>query len=192
MAEETPFFAAEDEQIEADEEAATDEPAETVEETVEEPIEEIVEETIAEEPVSEAAEEAIEEETDESSPEVSEEPIAEEPEALEEENDVIEGTDEEPESIRLVLSGKNNPDLIMSNITDFATAGRRSTNDIIISDSAVSGEHCKFTLVDGSIYIEDLNSTNGTFLNGEQVEKAEVKSGDIIILGQKQYRITLS
>ncbi len=180
--------------IQDEEEPIKEEPVEeipaedtTTEEVQEEvAVEEITEETpdeaIVEEPATETVEETVEEPV--------EEPVEEE--TIEEEPEVIPDPVEEVKSIRLTLSGTNNPDLKMVTITDSVTAGRRSTNGLLISDSAVSGEHCKFIYDGETLFVEDLNSTNGTFLNGEQIEKAEIKSGDKIILGQKQYRITLS
>ncbi len=146
--------------------------------------------------------EIIEEETIEENSEDTDEPEeldepSEEADEPETENEPTEEADEPEDaptvkSVRLILSGTNNPDLKMIDITDSITAGRRSTNDLLISDSAVSGEHCRLTYDGEALFIEDLNSTNGTFVNGEQIEKAELKSGDTIILGQKQYRITIS
>ena len=181
--------------IQNDEDPAIKEPEideKATEIIVEEAEEDIIED--AEEPTSiepEVAEDSTEEPIQETEEETFEEDAIEE-DTTEEEPEVIPEPAEEVKSIRLTLSGINNPDLKMVSITDSATAGRRSTNNLLISDSAVSGEHCKFTYDGEALFIEDLNSTNGTFLNGEQIEKAEIKSGDKIILGQKQYRITLS
>ena len=179
-----------EEPVQAEESTEDTEDEENAEE---EPVEEIhAEDNITEEVQEEIAdEEIIEEAPDE---DITEEPTAEtvEEETIEEEPEVVPEPVEEVKSIRLTLSGINNPDLKMVSITDSVTAGRRSTNGLLISDSAVSGEHCKFTYDGETLFVEDLNSTNGTFLNGEQIEKSEIKSGDKIILGQKQYRITLS
>jgi pSer/pThr/pTyr-binding forkhead associated (FHA) protein len=60
------------------------------------------------------------------------------------------------------------------------TIGRKPDNDIIIDNLAVSGHHAKIARV-GNIYtIEDLNSTNGTLLNGQKITKAEIHNKDII------------
>ena len=73
-----------------------------------------------------------------------------------------------------------------------ATIGRRNTNDLIISDKAVSGNHCDLTFVDGKVYIEDMNSTNGTFIDGERISRKELKNGDIIILGKMSFKVNIS
>ena len=105
---------------------------------------------------------------------------------------------EEPEEIdntpkaRITFAGTNNSDFIMHEFTDSITIGRRDTNDIVISNSAVSGVHCRITFEDGKVYLTDLDSTNGTLVNGEPVVNTEINSGDLIILGQNQYRLTIT
>lgn len=53
------------------------------------------------------------------------------------------------------------------------TLGRRSTNDIVLTDMAVSGEHVAFTYEKkiGIVVVEDLGSTNGTKVNGLKVRR---------------------
>lgn len=64
------------------------------------------------------------------------------------------------------------------------TIGRLSTNDIVISSNAVSKNHAKITYKDGGFYIEDLNSTNGTYLNGVKVSKSKIAPTDKITISQ--------
>jgi len=60
------------------------------------------------------------------------------------------------------------------------TIGRKPDNDIPIDNPAVSGHHCKIFL-SGDIYIvEDLNSTNGTLVNGKKIMTAGIKHNDVI------------
>ena len=54
------------------------------------------------------------------------------------------------------------------------TLGRRPYNDIVIENLAVSGEHAMLTMQDGKVTIEDLRSTNGTFVNGRAIQKQEL------------------
>ena len=62
--------------------------------------------------------------------------------------------------------------------------GHRDGADLILRDDEVSGRHLRLTLVGGAATIEDLDSTNGTFLNGEPlVGRRKVRSGDRIALG---------
>lgn len=158
-------------------------PAEVIEnfEVLDEP-EEIIEEP--EEIVEEFEEEIIEEIVEEAE-EVIEEP---EEEIIEEPEEEIDNT---PKA-RITFAGTNNSDFIMHEFTDSITIGRRDTNDIVISNSAVSGVHCRITFEDGKVYLTDLDSTNGTLVNGEPVVNTEINSGDLIILGQNQYRLTIT
>lgn len=64
------------------------------------------------------------------------------------------------------------------------TIGRRSTNDVSIPNLSISGNHAKITFEDGKAWLEDLNSTNGTYVNGEVVRRHALVSGDDIILGK--------
>ncbi|WP_413857626.1 FHA domain-containing protein [Candidatus Aalborgicola defluviihabitans] len=52
---------------------------------------------------------------------------------------------------------------------DKTTLGRRPYNDIVIDNLAVSGEHAVLQMTGGEVFLEDLNSTNGTYLNGKAV-----------------------
>ncbi len=54
---------------------------------------------------------------------------------------------------------------------DKTTLGRRPYNDIVIDNLAVSGEHAVLQMVGADVFIEDLNSTNGTYINGKAVKK---------------------
>lgn len=64
------------------------------------------------------------------------------------------------------------------------TIGRKSENDIVIDNIGVSGFHAKILKEGESFYIEDLNSLNGTFVDGEKVSKSILNSGDVILIGK--------
>ncbi|OIQ85429.1 oxoglutarate dehydrogenase inhibitor [mine drainage metagenome] len=67
------------------------------------------------------------------------------------------------------------------------TIGRKPHNDIQIDNLAISGEHAVIvTLLDDS-FLEDLNSTNGTYVNGQSIKKHCLQNGDVIELGK--YRL---
>lgn len=70
------------------------------------------------------------------------------------------------------------------------TLGRRPYNDIVIDNLAVSGEHAVFVLQDGEVLVEDLNSTNGTYVNGKAVNESKVGPDDLIEIAR--YKIRLS
>lgn len=68
------------------------------------------------------------------------------------------------------------------------TVGRQSTNDIVIADRMVSKRHAVVGRVKGKIVVKDLSSRNGTFVNGEKVEKAILVSGDRLKIGNAVLR----
>lgn len=62
--------------------------------------------------------------------------------------------------------------------------GRSSDLDMVLVEDMVSRRHAKISVgADNSITIEDLGSTNGTFVNGEKVKKARLKEGDRVLIG---------
>jgi pSer/pThr/pTyr-binding forkhead associated (FHA) protein len=64
------------------------------------------------------------------------------------------------------------------------TLGRRPYNDIVIDNLAVSGEHASFIVSGKEVFIEDRNSTNGTYVNGRAIEKQQLSDGDQIEVGK--------
>ena len=68
------------------------------------------------------------------------------------------------------------------------TLGRRPYNDIVIEHLAVSGEHAVFLMQSNEVVIEDLNSTNGTFVNGKAVKRQLLQHGDILEIGKYKVR----
>lgn len=66
--------------------------------------------------------------------------------------------------------------------------GRRGDNDIVIKDPYVSKNHFQIAEDEGGYYLEDLDSANGTYLNGELLEDiVELKNGDIIKVGNIEF-----
>jgi pSer/pThr/pTyr-binding forkhead associated (FHA) protein len=61
--------------------------------------------------------------------------------------------------------------------------GRSSELDMVLVEDMVSRKHAKIQVASGAITIEDLGSTNGTFVNGEKVKQARLKEGDRILIG---------
>ena len=66
---------------------------------------------------------------------------------------------------------------------DVITIGRKADNDIAIDNQAISGQHAKITKEGDAIFIEDANSLNGTYVNGQKVFKSELYNGDVILIG---------
>ena len=67
---------------------------------------------------------------------------------------------------------------------DKTTLGRRPYNDIVIDNLAVSGEHAVLQMVGTDVFIEDLNSTNGTYINGKAVKKQLLTHNDTVEIGK--------
>jgi pSer/pThr/pTyr-binding forkhead associated (FHA) protein len=67
---------------------------------------------------------------------------------------------------------------------DKTTLGRRPYNDIVIDNLAVSGEHAVLQMVGADVFIEDLNSTNGTYINGKAVKKQLLAHNDTVEIGK--------
>ena len=67
---------------------------------------------------------------------------------------------------------------------DRTSLGRRPYNDIVIDNMAVSGEHAVVQMLGIEGYIEDLNSTNGTYVNGKTVKKQQLHHDDIVEIGK--------
>lgn len=65
-----------------------------------------------------------------------------------------------------------------------ATIGRGSENDIQLADTTVSQKHARFVVSHDSLYIEDVGSTNGTYVNGQRIKKQRLKRGDQVMIGQ--------
>lgn len=66
------------------------------------------------------------------------------------------------------------------------TIGRKPENDIQIDNLAVSGHHARVLTILNDSFIEDQNSTNGTYVNGTQVKKHALRNGDVITIGKHQ------
>jgi hypothetical protein len=65
--------------------------------------------------------------------------------------------------------------------------GRKPHNDIQIDNLAISGEHAVIVNIHNDSFLEDLDSTNGTFVNGQQIKKHFLQNNDVIELGK--YRL---
>ncbi len=71
---------------------------------------------------------------------------------------------------------------------DRTTLGRRPSNDIVIDNLAVSGEHAAVCRTPGGWAVEDLASTNGTYLNGRAIRREPLQHQDAIDIGRYQLR----
>lgn len=88
---------------------------------------------------------------------------------------------------KLILSMDN---LVLKEIPlskERTTLGRKAHNDIQIDNLAISGEHAVIVTILNDSFLEDLNSTNGTFVNGQRIKKHFLQNNDVIELGK--YRL---
>src|SRR5687768_11945950 len=70
----------------------------------------------------------------------------------------------------------------------FKTLGRASRADFVVDTPLVSRVHCRFTLSDSDeLELEDLGSTNGTFVNGQKVTKTLLNHGDTLTIGRVRF-----
>ncbi|RZL47827.1 MAG: FHA domain-containing protein [Variovorax sp.] len=76
----------------------------------------------------------------------------------------------------------------VSLVKDRTTLGRRPYNDIVIDNLAISGEHAVLHMIDGSVYLEDLNSTNGTYVNARAVRRHMLEHNDVVEVGKYKIR----
>lgn len=67
------------------------------------------------------------------------------------------------------------------------TAGRSSRSDFVIDAPLVSRLHCQFVVsADGAVNVQDLESTNGTWVNGERVQRAALAEGAVLKIGRAE------
>jgi pSer/pThr/pTyr-binding forkhead associated (FHA) protein len=69
------------------------------------------------------------------------------------------------------------------------TIGRVEDNTFQIADPSVSSHHAEIILRGSDILVKDLNSTNGTFINGEKIEEQVLKPGQVVRFGQVELKI---
>src|SRR5438132_8535871 len=72
---------------------------------------------------------------------------------------------------------------------DKTTIGRVEDNTFQISEPSVSSHHCEVLLRGSDVVVRDLNSTNGTYINGEKVSESVIKPGQVLRLGQIEMRL---
>ncbi len=71
---------------------------------------------------------------------------------------------------------------------DRTTLGRRPYNDIVIDNLAVSGEHAVMQMSGAEVHLEDLASTNGTYVNGKAIKKQQLAHNDTIEVGKHKIK----
>ncbi len=70
--------------------------------------------------------------------------------------------------------------------------GRSGDAELILLEGMVSRRHARFSLKDGVVEVEDLGSTNGTFVNGEKIRRRKLSEGDRVLIGTSILKFVLS
>jgi len=95
-----------------------------------------------------------------------------------------------PISNRLIVRTGPNPGMVFDLTKEITSLGRDVANDIVLGDPEVSRQHARITRTPGGYVVEDMGSTNGTFVNGERLTAPRVlRDSDLVGLSEK---VTLS
>jgi S-DNA-T family DNA segregation ATPase FtsK/SpoIIIE len=73
---------------------------------------------------------------------------------------------------------------------DEVVVGRAKTCDVVLADATISRRQCRFVLDGGEVFIEDLASACGTYLDGHRIERAAVRDGSVVHAGNYAFRVT--
>src|SRR4030042_999250 len=91
-----------------------------------------------------------------------------------------------PGQFQLTMRSGPNPGTVYALESDQIGIGRDSSNEIAINDAEVSRRHARLTFQGGKYVLEDMGSTNGTFVNGQRLSGPRVlKPGEVISFGEQ-------
>ncbi|MEA3188024.1 MAG: hypothetical protein QOD99_1854, partial [Chthoniobacter sp.] len=85
---------------------------------------------------------------------------------------------------KLIVSMTDGTEVTHELSNDQITLGRIPDNAIQIEDASVSSHHAELTLTGGDYHLRDLNSTNGTRVNGKAIQEAQLADGDRVQFGK--------
>ncbi len=88
------------------------------------------------------------------------------------------------------LIGVDKPDVVHVLNRKVMTIGRTHENDLQIRSSHISRHHARLLIGAGAVIIEDLDSTNGCYVNGRRVRKQILQNEDVLMIGKTRYRFT--
>ena len=91
-----------------------------------------------------------------------------------------------------IIEGPSTGQVFNLSVDTSISLGRAPTNEIVVSEAAVSGQHCRVRPESGGFVLLDLKSTNGTYVNDRRVTRHTLKSGDVVKVGTLalQFRTT--
>jgi len=95
--------------------------------------------------------------------------------------------------INLKLTDINENKVVFDkSINQSIVIGRKDGCDIMFNESSISKEHASLSIIEGNVWVSDLFSTNGTFLNGTKLEDTTVmNSGDLIKVGRREMKVEI-
>jgi pSer/pThr/pTyr-binding forkhead associated (FHA) protein len=70
------------------------------------------------------------------------------------------------------------------------TIGRSTGAEFMVDAALVSRLHCQLSATGGALHVKDLDSTNGTFVNGKRVASAELQDGDRLAVGRVELKVS--
>lgn len=88
----------------------------------------------------------------------------------------------QPAKLLVKLHGEGSRDIELS--LEILTIGRKPDNTLLIDDPAVSGHHARIVKIQAVFFVEDLNSTNGTSVNGLPITRHQLRDADVITIGR--------
>ena len=90
---------------------------------------------------------------------------------------------------RLILLLKTSAPKLIDLKADRTLIGREVDNDVQIDRPRISRHHAELLVEGGTIWVRDLNSSNGTFVNGRQVQRQALQHGDVLRMGDCDIRV---
>ncbi len=94
-------------------------------------------------------------------------------------------------SIALIYFNNRDHQKVIPLKTGKLVIGRRPDCDVQIPDLLVSRQHCRVSQNDQSVFVQDLSTPNGTYVNRERIEKVELAPGDVIAVGSIQFTVQI-
>lgn len=84
---------------------------------------------------------------------------------------------------KLIISHGDGPPLTVELQSEYTHLGRAEDNELSLPEPSISSRHCIFILSGPDVIVRDLNSSNGTYVNGEQISETILRPGDTIQVG---------
>jgi len=94
-------------------------------------------------------------------------------------------------NVNLILFKKDGSTRIFKLPSTVTTIGRRKDCDFCIPLTCISRRHCEFDIDKDRLTIRDLNSKNGTFLNGSKISESPIKPGDLLKIGTLSFGVQI-